>query len=258
MATYTTNYNLSKPDANDNFEDYRQTYNQNMDIIDQNLGGGGGGSSTLAGLNDVTITSAQNGQILEYDSGTSKWKNVNKPSGGDTVSWNQIQASGTKIAEIDINGTSQNVYAPNGGGGGNYYGVFIDPTNEIVPKTTYNSAVGLTYTATQDCVVCADLISDGNTFPNVTIDNKWIGLQFQNTLQQTTYQFFLKKGQTLNISASVSDNVNYVIYGLVGGSSGGGAYTAGEGINIDANNEISLAYLTVVNGAVNLVYDDGN
>lgn len=37
---------------------------------------------------------------------------------GDSVSWTQIQASGTKIAEIDINGTSQDVYAPSGGGGG--------------------------------------------------------------------------------------------------------------------------------------------
>lgn len=39
---------------------------------------------------------------------------------GDSVSWTQIQASGTKIAEIDINGTSTDVYAPNGGGGGGH------------------------------------------------------------------------------------------------------------------------------------------
>ena len=39
---------------------------------------------------------------------------------GDTVSWNQIQAStgSTKIAEISINGFSTDVYAPSGGGGG--------------------------------------------------------------------------------------------------------------------------------------------
>lgn len=39
-------------------------------------------------------------------------------SGGDSVQWTQIQSTGTKIAEIEINGTSTNVYAPNGGGGG--------------------------------------------------------------------------------------------------------------------------------------------
>ena len=38
---------------------------------------------------------------------------------------------------------------------------------------------------------------------------------------------------------------------------GGSSYTAGDGIDI-TNDVISLAYLTVVNGAVNLVFDDGN
>lgn len=40
------------------------------------------------------------------------------PSGssGSTVSWNQISESGTKIAEITIDGTTTNVMAPSGGG----------------------------------------------------------------------------------------------------------------------------------------------
>lgn len=79
MATYTPNYNLSKPDASDNFGNFRASYNSNMDIIDQNLGGGGGG--------------------------------------GDSVAWSQIVTTGTKIAQITINGTQTDVYAPNGGGG---------------------------------------------------------------------------------------------------------------------------------------------
>ena len=37
----------------------------------------------------------------------------------------------------------------------------------------------------------------------------------------------------------------------------GNVYTAGDGIDITSN-VISLEYLTVVNGAVNLVFDDGN
>ena len=55
--------------------------------------------------------------------------------GGDSVSWNQIQTSGTKIAEITINGTSQEVFAPSGGGGGsvNY------SLNEQVIGTWINS-----------------------------------------------------------------------------------------------------------------------
>ena len=81
MATYTSNYNLYKPDSTDNFKDFRDEFNTNMDTIDANLGGGGGG-------------------------------------GGSEVTWTQLQQSGTKIAEITIDGTTQDVYAPSSGGGG--------------------------------------------------------------------------------------------------------------------------------------------
>lgn len=40
----------------------------------------------------------------------------NIQGGGSTVLWNQIQATGTKIAEVTIDGNSTDVYAPNGGG----------------------------------------------------------------------------------------------------------------------------------------------
>lgn len=48
---------------------------------------------------------------------------------GDSVSWTQVQQSGTKIAEIDINGVSQNVYAPSGGGGG---GLVYSETEQVI------------------------------------------------------------------------------------------------------------------------------
>ena len=46
---------------------------------------------------------------------------------GDTIEWNQIQRSGTKIAEVVINGSTTNVYAPNGGGGAGGGHTIIDP-----------------------------------------------------------------------------------------------------------------------------------
>lgn len=119
MATYTTNYNLKKPDSTDPFGDFRGDYNDNLDIIDANLGGGGG-SSSLAGLTDVDLTTPTDGQVLTYDSNNSKWINANSSGGGDSVSWSQLQVSGTKIAEIDINGVTTDVYSPSGGGGGNH------------------------------------------------------------------------------------------------------------------------------------------
>lgn len=84
MATYTTNYNLEKPEASDPFGDFRESYNDNLDIIDANLGGGGG-SSSLAGLSDVNLVTPTDGQILTYDGNSSKWVNANGGSGGHVI-----------------------------------------------------------------------------------------------------------------------------------------------------------------------------
>ena len=55
MATYTTNYNLCKPDSTDAFKDFRSEFNNNMDIIDNNLSGGGGGGHTIIDENGTTL-----------------------------------------------------------------------------------------------------------------------------------------------------------------------------------------------------------
>lgn len=56
---------------------------------------------------------------------------------GSTVSWRQDLSAGTQIARITINGTSQNVYAPEGGGMAeelNYQ--IVDTLENAVPNTT--------------------------------------------------------------------------------------------------------------------------
>ena len=45
MASYTPNLNLYKPDDSDDYKDFREGFNDNMDILDQ----GGGGSAYTAG-----------------------------------------------------------------------------------------------------------------------------------------------------------------------------------------------------------------
>lgn len=47
MASYTPNLNLYKPDSTDDFEDFREGFNENMDILDE--GGGGSGSNVWIG-----------------------------------------------------------------------------------------------------------------------------------------------------------------------------------------------------------------
>ena len=75
--------------------------------------------------------------------------------GGSTVTWTQIQGStgATKIAEIDIDGSTTNVYAPSGGGG-----------------TTYTAGNGIDSTELANSKIQLDYgtVSSGNTTKPVT------------------------------------------------------------------------------------------
>jgi len=228
MATYTTNYNLSKPEASDAFSAFRQSYNDNMDIIDANLGGGGGGSS---------------------------------------VAWNQIQASGDKIAEITINGTSTDVYSP----------TVPTKTSDLVNDSDFVSDASYVHTDnnfttaektklsgiesgaevnvqsdwSQSDNTADDYIKNKPTIPTNTSDlNNDSGFLDSSDITVTQIQTTGTKIATIDVDGTSTD-----LYAPSGG--GGGSYSAGDGIDIDGNNVISLAYLTVVNGAVNLVFDDG-
>lgn len=73
MASYTPNLNLYKPDDSDNYEDFREGFNDNMDILDQGGGGGGGGYTELVdifnGGSAVALTSP-NGVTVDTSSVT--------------------------------------------------------------------------------------------------------------------------------------------------------------------------------------------
>ena len=55
MATYTPNLNLYNPDASDPFGEFREKFNDNMDILD-NGGGGGSGGHTIYDENGSAMT----------------------------------------------------------------------------------------------------------------------------------------------------------------------------------------------------------
>ena len=270
MATQTTNYHLSKPDASDPFSAFRQSYNDNMDIIDANLGGGGGGSVNdvevngvsvvVGGVAEVTVptqtsdlnndsgfltssdvsavamsgdyddlinkptiptatsdlvndsdfvsdasyvhtdnnfTTAEKTKLSGIESGAevnvqSDWSQSdntaddyikNKPSiptntsdlnndsgflDSSDITVTQIQTTGTKIATIDVDGTSTDLYAPSGGGGGVEYSLTL-PTTGYTDQTLTawgetKSVKAITLTADKDgnplTNFVADMISD--------------------------------------------------------------------------------------------------
>ena len=177
MASYTPNLNLYKPDDSDDYKDFREGFNDNMDILD-----GGGG--------------------------------------GDSVSYTQTLATGEKVGEITINGTSQDINAP---------------TYAIAVKT---NPLGVKYLE-----LSSPDSGDSSTVLASAINPSIIW--FQNALFDSSGDFI----GTLGI-----DNVTFPIKTR--------SYIGGDGIEVNqlqtGEGQISLEYLKVVDGAVNLVVDDGN
>lgn len=75
---------------------------------------GGTGSSSFADLTDVSLNNVQNGQVPKYNSTTGKWENANESGGGSIVTVTQIQSTGNKIATIGVDGVNTDLYSPSG------------------------------------------------------------------------------------------------------------------------------------------------
>ena len=101
--------------------------------------------TNLNGLSDVTLASPSNGQVLQFNSNTSKWENKSI-SVGDSVEFTQVLSSGVKIGTITIDGTDYDIYAPQGGGGsyepnGVTYTIVNNSTDETQSGQTARSIV---------------------------------------------------------------------------------------------------------------------
>ena len=306
MATTTTNYDLIKPEETDNFEDFLQSYNDNMDTIDQNMGGGGGGSSTFAGLTDVSLSNVQNGQVPKYNAQTQKWENANESGGGtsysagdgiditsnvikvDTTfseaqtranissgdtfstilgkikkfftdlkavafsgsytdltnqptiptkvsdltndsgftatSWTQIQQSGTKIASINIDGNTTDVYAPDGGG----------TTVSLIPTMNSNSQDGYIARASSEWSsdYQAYMAFDGGTThvwaPLNIVADHWVEIEMPVAKRATKFTITTRTGSYYATSVTVqgsNDGTNYTNLGSASGMTPGSTAT---------------------------------
>lgn len=71
-------------------------------VMDEISQCGGGGSSTLAGLNDVDLSSPTDGQLLGYNGTSHKWENVTGGGGGSSTfaGLNDVNVAG--VANKDI------------------------------------------------------------------------------------------------------------------------------------------------------------
>lgn len=186
MATYTPNLNLGKPEATDPFGNFRQLFNDNMDILDN---GGGGGSSSLAGLTDVDLTTPTDGQVLTYDGNNSKWVNANA----------------------------------SGGGGGSFFGCAIDENNKLFEGTINNFNQSLSYTATEDGIALCWYKGSVGTWQFLVVNGVMLRLGGNGTDQPVSYSVPIRKGDVVSAlyqSGSESCYFWLSVYGIKQGTSG--------------------------------------
>lgn len=71
-------------------------------VMDEITQGGGGGSSTLAGLDDVSLATPTDGQLLGYNGTSHKWENVNGGGGGSSTfaGLNDVNVQGVSNGDI--------------------------------------------------------------------------------------------------------------------------------------------------------------
>ena len=125
---------------------------------------------------NVLIANPTNGQALVYDASSDKWKNQSISSGGDSVSWNQILGSGTKIAEITINGSTYNVYAPSGSSNVSTLNDLTDVTlvspsnNQVLQYNSSTSKWENKSISVGDTVSFTQIQSSGVKIGTITID----------------------------------------------------------------------------------------
>ena len=111
--------------------------------------GGSSGADTLDGLSDVVITSADNGDILAYDSATSNWKNVTPAAAAaDTLDGLSdvvitSAANGNILAYDSATSNWKNV-TPAAAAGISFSGSYSGTTWNVVHNLGYRPAVTTT------------------------------------------------------------------------------------------------------------------
>ena len=192
MAQYTPNFNLYEPDSSYDFADFRTEFNNNMDIIDQNLGGGGGsGGHTIYD---------KDGNALAQESGLQFTGNVNVSDD-----------SGNGRTVVDITG-----------GGGNVYGFAIDESRKLFEGTLTNFTQTLEYTATEDAIALVDYSGSNGTNQWFLINGVIIPFQVLSSGRES-FTVPIRKGDKISARHS-SDNegcfFHLVCYGIKQGTNG--------------------------------------
>ena len=183
----------------------------------------------LSDLTDVSIANLQDGQIIKWNSTTSKWENSNESSGG-TGGHTIIDENGTSMtaraglqfvggANVSDDATNNRTIVDLASAGG-IDGVFIDTDNVIQASTAITSSADVSYTATEDCVILFAVAGANGNSADVKINDIKIWEQYlSGSVSQFSSYLFVKKGQTVKFHQTFSSTDGYyIVYGIQTGT----------------------------------------
>ena len=161
MATHTPRFNLSQPENTDEMQSFMSDYANNMNIIDENLGGGGGSA------NIVELTQA------EYDA---------LPA--------SKLSDDTMYLIKDANSASNAEFT-------HVYGLYLDTNNVIYSAFTFDDTEH-SWTATSDCILTDNMWAPSNASAAFIRLN---GKQVFATYDLDNPFIYVKKGQVVSYRA---------------------------------------------------------
>ena len=182
---------------------------------------GGGGSSDLADLTDVSISSPTNGQVLKYNSTTSKWENADDSGGGSYSTTTLFTgSSSTTSGELTLSDSIRN------------YDMLM-------------FVLGWDTTATE---AQASFIVDSNYFANTYVYNNG-GTAITDPhmlccLYPTTY-IRIKCGSDNN-KILIYSSSDTAVYKILGVKCGGGSGSGGTQITVVERTDNTTAYAWLI------------
>ena len=150
-------------------------------------GGGGGGASALTDLDDVSVSSPTDGQILTYDDATDKWVNSN-PSSGHTYSTTE-QVIGTWIDGKPLYEKSY-IYENSSGSAGGSSGAVFDVWNLGNDKVIISDGLQCTFVNLATNKMYPLPYAD-SAFTNIYVDNGIVKLRVRNDDWGSNYKLYM-------------------------------------------------------------------
>ena len=104
-----------------------------------------------------------------------------------------------------------------GGGGSVTLGMYID-TDRVITSGTYST--NFSYTATEDCYLCLQVIANANDSSVVTIDSEVVANEWSSATHTSPIILPVRKGQIVGATSSNPSTAYYFVYGVKQGTKG--------------------------------------